>query len=73
LRIHTKEKAYMCTICNKAFGRSDHLSKHLRTHEGKGKKIVQEKDSEEDVDDTKLFDINDEDEDDEDNDVFEND
>lgn len=73
LRIHTKEKAYMCTICNKAFGRSDHLSKHLRTHEGKGKKIVQEKDSEEDVDDTKLFDINDDDEDDEDNDVFEND
>lgn len=73
LRIHTKEKAYMCTICNKAFGRSDHLSKHLRTHEGKGKKIVQEKDSEEDVDDTKLFDVNDDDEDDEDNDVFEND
>lgn len=56
----------MCTICNKAFGRSDHLSKHLRTHEGKGKKVVQEKDSEEDdVDDTKLSDMEDDD------DVFE--
>lgn len=56
----------MCTMCNKAFGRSDHLSKHLRTHEGKGKKVVQEKDSEEDdVDDTKLSDMEDDD------DVFE--
>lgn len=56
----------MCTICNKAFGRSDHLSKHLRTHEGKGKKVVQEKDSEEDdVDETKLSDMEDDD------DVFE--
>lgn len=62
----------MCTICNKAFGRSDHLSKHLRTHEGKGKKVVQEKDSkEDDVNDTKLFNM--EDNDDEDDDVFEED
>lgn len=62
----------MCTICNKAFGRSDHLSKHLRTHEGKGKKVVQEKDSkEDDVYDTKLFNM--EDNDDEDDDVFEED
>jgi len=71
LRIHTKEKAYMCTICNKVFGRSDHLSKHLRTHGGKGKKVVQEKEGEEDdVDDTKLFDVEDDDEND---DVFEDD
>ena len=65
----------MCTICNKAFGRSDHLSKHLRTHEGKGKKVVQEKNSkdskEDDVDDTKLLDM--ENNDDEDDDVFEED
>ena len=62
----------MCTICNKAFGRSDHLSKHLRTHEGKGKKVVQEKDSkEDDVNDTKLFNM--EDNEDEDDDVFEED
>ena len=61
----------MCTICNKAFGRSDHLSKHLRTHEGKGKKVVQEKDMEEDdTDDTKLFDMEDDEDDD---DVFEED
>ena len=60
----------MCTICNKAFGRSDHLSKHLRTHEGKGKKVVQEKDSkEDDVYDTKLFNM----EDNDDDDVFEED
>ena len=59
----------MCTICNKAFGRSDHLSKHLRTHEGKGKKVVQDKSSEEDdQDDTKLLDVEDEDDD-----VFEED
>ena len=52
----------MCTVCNKAFGRSDHLSKHLRTHEGKGKKVVQEKESEEDgQDETKLIDVEDED------------
>lgn len=62
----------MCTICNKAFGRSDHLSKHLRTHEGKGKNVVQEKNSkEDDVNDTKLFNM--EDDDDEDDDVFEED
>lgn len=65
----------MCTICNKAFGRSDHLSKHLRTHEGKGKKVVQEKNGkdskEDDVDDTKLLDM--ENNDDEDDDVFEED
>lgn len=59
----------MCTVCNKAFGRSDHLSKHLRTHEGKGKKVIQEKESEEDdQDDAKLFDVEDEDDD-----VFEDD
>lgn len=59
----------MCTVCNKAFGRSDHLSKHLRTHESKGKKVVQEKESEEDEqDDAKLLDV-----DDEDDDVFEDD
>ncbi|KAL9980491.1 hypothetical protein ACROYT_G009091 [Oculina patagonica] len=69
LRIHTKEKAFMCTVCNKAFGRSDHLSKHLRTHESKGKKVVQEKESEEDdQDDAKVLDV-----DDEDDDVFEDD
>ncbi|PFX20516.1 uncharacterized protein LOC111336803 [Stylophora pistillata] len=64
LRIHTKEKAYTCTICNKAFGRSDHLSKHLRTHEGKGKKAVHDKDSEEDYDNKPTNIVDDDDDDD---------
>jgi len=71
LRIHTKEKAYLCNVCNKAFGRSDHLSKHLKTHNSNRKKLVQQKDSEEDCQDdgAKLLDV----EDDDDNDVFEDD
>lgn len=35
----------MCNVCQKAFGRSDHLSKHLRTHDTSRKKNVQDKDS----------------------------
>ena len=64
----------MCTVCNKAFGRSDHLSKHLRTHEGKGKKVIEEKGSEEDYQDgAKLLDVEDDDDEDDDDDVFEDD
>ena len=61
----------MCNVCNKAFGRSDHLSKHLKTHDSNRKKLVQEKDSEEQEDchdnNTKLLDLDDDD------DVFEDD
>lgn len=71
MRIHTKEKAYLCNVCNKAFGRSDHLSKHLKTHDSNRKKLVQQKDSEEDCQDdgAKSLDV----EDDDDDDVFEDD
>lgn len=62
----------MCIICNKVFGRSDYLSKYFRIYEGKGKNVVQEKNSkEDDVNDIKLFNM--EDDDDEDDDVFEED
>lgn len=58
-------------MCNKAFGRSDHLSKHLKTHDSDRKKLIQEKDSVEDChdDDTKLVDGGNDDDDD----VFEDD
>lgn len=35
----------MCSVCQKAFGRSDHLSKHLRTHDTSRKRNVPDKDS----------------------------
>ena len=72
MRTHTKEKAYTCTICNKAFGRSDHLSKHLRTHEGKGRKAVHDKDGGEDYDNHNNDNPTDivDDDDDDDDDVF---
>merc|ERR1712029_1025099 len=31
-RTHTKEKKIICHICDKAFGRRDHLRQHLQTH-----------------------------------------
>ncbi|NWT07925.1 SP9 factor, partial [Vireo altiloquus] len=36
LRTHTGEKRFACPVCNKRFMRSDHLSKHIKTHNGGG-------------------------------------
>nr|XP_008117441.1 PREDICTED: transcription factor Sp9 [Anolis carolinensis] len=33
---HTGEKRFACPVCNKRFMRSDHLSKHIRTHNAGG-------------------------------------
>ncbi|KFM74079.1 Wilms tumor protein-like protein, partial [Stegodyphus mimosarum] len=31
-RIHSGYKPHICNVCDKRFGRKDHLSKHLKTH-----------------------------------------
>ena len=32
MRTHTGEKKFSCPLCNKRFMRSDHLTKHVKTH-----------------------------------------
>lgn len=32
MRTHTREKKFTCLLCSKRFTRSDHLSKHQKTH-----------------------------------------
>lgn len=31
-RTHTNDKKFICSKCNKAFGRSEHLQQHIQTH-----------------------------------------
>ena len=33
-RIHTGEKPYTCTMCDRSFNRSDKLKLHIRSHTG---------------------------------------
>lgn len=33
MRTHTGEKKFHCSHCTKSFSRSDHLSKHVKTHQ----------------------------------------
>ena len=33
-KIHTGEKMYICTLCNKRFRRDHHLKVHMRLHSG---------------------------------------
>jgi uncharacterized Zn-finger protein len=34
MRLHTKEKPYMCNVCGKTMSMQSHLVQHMRIHTG---------------------------------------